>query len=1247
MEKQLGIYMNQCPNCGGPISDARLNKGLVCEKCLPKVDREVTPKELLLLLYRKGSLKELKSRYEIEKETDNFMDLFEKAVGWPPWSSQITWAKRVLQGTSFSIIAPTGVGKTVFGLIMALYQAKKGSKSYLVFPTTPLVLQMCEKLKSFNEKVRAVKDEEIVCIHGNMKQSEKKEALQKIEEGKLKILLSTSKFMINRSNQLSSLGFYFLFVDDVDSVLKSKASIDATLKVMGFHDEDIENGIELIRLKRRMTYANGNASKREEQTLENLSKKLKEAKERVRSTLVVSSATGRSRGMRALLFRELLGFQIGGRTEIFRNVEDVYNEVTDKEIEEELYRIISLLGKGGLIYVPTDLGVEYAVKLTSWLKEKGIRAEAFYSKTSKVLEAFQKGEIDVLVGVAVYYGVMVRGLDLPTIIRYAVFIGPPKFRFSFDLTGAHPINIVKLLSAIAEANIPKVSERAKPLLLPLRRALRRLSPAALQLLASDSPVTGTLKEIQGELKKAKEFLKRTLEDNNVIEALKKTGEIFIEITPSGKFIIIPDAKTYIQASGRTSRLYAGGLTKGLAVTLITPKEIPVLKSLERILSFYTDKFSFKPISQTDLNEILKEIDNDRRKLIDALEGREASKLKELVKTALMIVESPNKARTISNFFGKPSVRILPNGARAYEISIGNLTLTITATEGHIVDLLPSASNEALEYSGLRNELYGVVYDLENKIFLPVYSTIKKCRECGYQFVEDTKTCPRCGSKNVVDKTDTIIALRNLVAEFDKILVATDPDSEGEKIGWDVAAVLRPLSNEIKRIEFHEVTRRAILDALKNERLLDEKLVTAQIVRRIEDRWIGFFLSKKLQTEFWKEYCSKKRLSNCGENRNLSAGRVQTPVLGWIIDRYNEYKKSTGFVVSVEAKVGKSTRQFEFIVKDPDLFVKLGQEKFLNINVLKEEKVKLNPPPPFTTDSLITEANRVFGFSAQEVMRLAQDLFELGLITYHRTDSTRISTLGIEIAKEYLRRVKGEELEKTFSPRTWGEGGAHEAIRPTKPFSREELRRLLEEGEIELVRTLTSKHFSLYDLIFRRFIASQMKPAEVLRQRVVLKFGEIIQEQEFITNIVSEPGFLEFYSNLRTEPPLSSGVFEVIDWKYYKKRLVPLYTEGEVVALMRERRIGRPSTYATIISKLHARKYVVESRKHGKLIPTELGINIFNYLNQKFRSMVSEERTRTLEAKMDDISEGKLEHSGVIAELYREIEAIGGMEEKRK
>ncbi|MFP3268928.1 MAG: reverse gyrase [Desulfurococcales archaeon] len=1241
-----GIYMNQCPNCDGHISDGRLVKGLVCEKCLPESPSNASLEKLLKILENRNALKRLRSVYEVERSTSSFIEMFEKALGYPPWSSQITWAKRIFQRKSFSIIAPTGVGKTVFGLMMSLYLGKNDGKSYLIFPTTPLVIQMCEKLKQFNAKANAIEDDGIICIHAGMKQSEKNAAIEKLMEGKFRVFISTSKYMINKNNELSRLGFNFIFIDDVDSVLKSKKSIDSTLKLMGFNEEIIETALKVIKLRRKIAYMGKEASEKDLRELEKLERKVEKSKDKVKSVLVVSSATGKARGSRALLFRELLGFQIGGRTELFRNVEDLYEEVENEELENKLIELVSKLGKGGLIFVPSDMGTAYATKLTEELKKGGISAEPFHHKSQKVLNDFVKGEIDVLVGVAVYYGVMVRGLDLPSAVRYAVFVRPPRFKFSLDLVGAHPISIVKLLSAISEAKIPKISDQARRFLIPLRRSVRRLSPAALTALSTGSQISEGLEPILKQLNESKQFLKAALEIDQVRKALMDTGDVFIEKDSRGEFIVIPDAKTYIQATGRTSRLYAGGLTKGLAVTLVKKDELPLLFSLQKTLSYYIDRFSFKKLSEVNLEEIIKEIDRDRRSVVEVLSGKEAYRLKELVKTALMIVESPNKARTISNFFGRPSVRVLPNGGKAYEVTIGNLTLTITATEGHVVDLVPRAGPDVLEYAELSTELYGVAYDRKEKKFLPVYSTIKKCRDCGYQFVEDSRVCPRCGSSRIFDKKEVIESLRELATEFDKVLVATDPDAEGEKIGWDIAVLLRPLSREVKRIEFHEVTRRAILEALSNERLIDEKLVCAQIVRRIEDRWIGFSLSKKLQTDFWPEYCKRKGLKKCKENKNLSAGRVQTPVLGWIIDRYNQHVKSDRTVKVVQAKLGGTLREIEFVAQGKE-DEKANDSTTLKIEVLGEERIKMNPLPPFTTDTMISEANKALRLSAHEVMALAQDLFELGLITYHRTDSTRVSSVGIEIAKEYLKKLKGDKWADYFVPRSWGEGGAHEAIRPTKPISKDELARLLEEGEIEFVRTPTSKHLSLYDLIFRRFVASQMRPAEYLVQKVRLKFGELSKEMEIQTDVIYEQGFMELYIPFKLDKPLPSGEFEISAVRSYKRRLVPLFTQGDIVALMRERGIGRPSTYATIISKLQSRKYVVESKRFGKLIPTELGINIFNYLSEKFSNMVSEERTRSLELKMDSVSEGKLKHSEVIAELYREIETLEGLEDYRK
>ncbi len=323
--------------------------------------------------------------------------------------------------------------------------------------------------------------------------------------------------------------------------------------------------------------------------------------------------------------------------------------------------------------------------------------------------------------------------------------------------------------------------------------------------------------------------------------------------------------------------------------------------------------------------------------------------------------------------------------------------------------------------------------------------------------EKKGVCPRCGSTNVRDALENVVAMREIAQEVDEILIATDPpDTEGEKIAWDIRNVLAPYTPNIKRIEFHEVTRPAIMKAIQEARDVNENRVNAQIVRRIEDRWIGFELSQELQRVF--------------ESYNLSAGRVQTPVLGWIIERYKEFTESevyflgltleNGLQVTIElGKDGKDVEPPEYVI----------------VEEVQLEERELNPAPPYTTDAMLKDASTFLKLSAPETMRLAQDLFELGLITYHRTDSTHVSNTGIEVAKEYITQELGENY---FKPRPWGgEEGAHEAIRPTRPIDTGRLMQLIRDGIIQLSRNLTRNHYRLYDMIFRRFMTSQMTPSE--------------------------------------------------------------------------------------------------------------------------------------------------------------------------
>jgi len=268
------------------------------------------------------------------------------------------------------------------------------------------------------------------------------------------------------------------------------------------------------------------------------------------------------------------------------------------------------------------------------------------------------------------------------------------------------------------------------------------------------------------------------------------------------------------------------------------------------------------------------------------------------------------------------------------------------------------------------------------------------------------------------------------------------------------------------------------------------------------------------------------------------------------------------------------------------------------------------------------------------MRLAQDLFELGLITYHRTDSTHVSNTGIEVAKEYITSELGEEY---FKPRPWGEEGAHEAIRPTRPIDTGRLMQLIRDNIIQLPRNLTRNHYRLYDMIFKKFMTSQMVPAKILYEKAVINAEVGKAELEGYVEVIKD-GWTKLRSPpMRELPRLEKGAkLKVVEAKKWKAPKIALYTQGDIIALMKERKIGRPSTYAKIVETLLRRYYVIETRGRKKLVPTEQGIKVYHYLMSKYRDLVSEEKTRELEETMDLVEENKTDYQRVLNDLYTEL-----------
>ncbi len=1048
-------------------------------------------------------------RYKFDKIVEEFLEFFRRIVG-EPRSIQRFWAKRILRGESFAAVAPTGIGKTTFGSAVALFLALRGKRSYIILPTTLLVKQVTEDLARFCEKagVKAGLNDEgdvrIAYYHGGLKKEEKEKFFEILEGRKFEVLVTTTQFLSRNFSSLKGMTFDFIFVDDVDSVLKASKNVDRILQLLGFYYDAKE---------RRW-------------------------KGKAKGCLMVSTATAK-KGQKVQLFRELLNFDVGTSTHAVRNIEDVAIKGEDIDL---LCEILLKMGTGGLIYARTS---EDAERLYEILKERGFKVGIVTAGRKKDYELFERGEIDHLVGTAYYYGTLVRGLDLPERIRFAVFFGAPVFRVKIEDIDTASVGIIRTLALIFRTH-----EDVKKFV----------------------PYLSVLDRREDLLKELREILKRLLEEGKVEERdiVVRKGEI-----------IFPDVRTYIQGSGRTSRLFAGGITKG--ASFLFEKDEEILKAFVQRASYYD--IEFKSLDEVDFERLIREINETRERFRRKAEF-------DAIKPALFIVESPTKARQISRFFGQPSVKVFTDERGeielvAYEVPTAEHVLLVTACIGHVTDLITNRG------------FHGV---LVNGRFVPIYASIKRCRDCNYQWTEEREECPKCGSKNVDDSKRRINALRRLAHDAGMIIIGTDPDSEGEKIAWDLKNLLAGCG-EIKRAEFHEVTRRAVSEALKNLRDIDENLVKAQIVRRIEDRWIGFVLSQKLWNVFG--------------DRNLSAGRAQTPVLGWVIERFNEYKQKKKIAI---------VRDLDLVL-EVDEKAKTGKTKLeLEIELLEEKEDEKTPLPPYTTDTMLRDANAILKIPAKEAMKLAQDLFESGLTTYHRTDSTRVSDVGLRIAKEFL----GDD----FFGREWFMEGAHECIRPTRPIPKDTLQRLIQEGVIQ-VEGITWRHLALYDLIFRRFMASQCRPYRVRVARYLIRYdGKEVEEERVLS---AEGRAVELYKwCVWVKKELPSGRIEV-EAEIRTVPKAPLFTQSDIVQLMKERGIGRPSTYATIVDRLFIRNYVIE--KNGRVIPTKRGIEVYRYLASNYGKFVSEERTRLLEEKMDAIERGELDYYKALHELYDEIRQI--------
>lgn len=539
---------------------------------------------------------------------------------------------------------------------------------------------------------------------------------------------------------------------------------------------------------------------------------------------------------------------------------------------------------------------------------------------------------------------------------------------------------------------------------------------------------------------------------------------------------------------------------------------------------------------------------------------------------LVIVESPAKVKTVKKYLGKN-----------YEV---------VASKGHVRDL-PKSS-------------LGV--DIEND-FEPKYITIR-------------------------GKGDTIAQLKKLSKEADKVYLATDPDREGEAISWHLSVLLDLDENKAKRITFNEITKSAVSESLKNPRQIDMDLVDAQQARRVLDRLVGYGISPVL----WEKV-----------KRGLSAGRVQSSALRMVCDRDKEIEE---FVPeeywTLEADIyadklkkpvkarfyGDKNGKIEIhSQEESDALLEYLSKVSMKIDSIKTSEKTKNPPFPFVTSTLQQEASKALGFSTSKTMRVAQGLYESGMITYLRTDSPRVSDEAINMASGYIAEKFGKEYVSFLKPKGKASGkvqDAHEAIRPTNINTEPE----------SVKEKLDRDSYRLYNLIWKRFTASRMTAARYSVTAVDFLAGDYVFKAS--SSVRTFDGFMQVYTyaDEEKEEKNSSAAKLTMDSVISRTEYTPEqhftqppahFTEASLVKAMEEEGIGRPSTYAPTITTILSRGYVKKEKKN--LISTELGDVVNDIMETAFPQIVDIKFTANVEKQLDDVEEGKTPWKQVIRDFY--------------
>jgi len=585
----IPLYIkNLCFNCGNLIYSYRLSHSLPCEKDLDDneilelldVKDENTFRELLYRkLSEKGRLKEYSNIYNIYKEVNKFSEFFKKVINSTPWKVQIMWFIRLYKNNSFSMIAPTGIGKSTFIIISSIYFSSEYNKKILIIlPTRLLVKQFNDLFDKFISNLNL--NIKFIAYYG----SNKKEIKEKIKNGEFDILIISNQFLTKNFEILEDKKFDIAFVDDVDSFFKGSKNIEKLFILIGYSEDDINIAKKVIDLK-----LNGKLDFNSD-----LYKKFLEIKNKNHGIIVLSSATGSLRGKRVRLYKELANFTIGTGSSKIRNVIDIYY-VPKKDIKEELFDLLKELEDGGLIFVPKERGVEYMKEIYNYLISNNVKVGLIYSKTKtkeieSILNDFYEGKINFLISITDPYGILTRGINMPERIKYAIFLGIPKIKINIKNLEKNIINILILSNLI----LPYITEieknRITRILTRLRRNIKRLSSGDLKLISdflngNNVELVGYLKSFADDILTLYNVLKIYLDKSEILDKLKENSDVSIEIDANKNiYLNIVDLKTYLQASGRTSRLYSGGISKGLSIVFVDDQKL--LKSLDMKLRYY-------------------------------------------------------------------------------------------------------------------------------------------------------------------------------------------------------------------------------------------------------------------------------------------------------------------------------------------------------------------------------------------------------------------------------------------------------------------------------------------------------------------------------------------------------------------------------------------------------------------------------------------------------------------------------------